>query len=104
MKRDESSTTTALQIFAPAADAVYPIEGVVRITQVSRHGIAVCCLRGMIAPVASPEVDGWWFDARAIRVLQRLQRLRAAYGIDVRSFDDIAGIVEDLGRLADDVR
>lgn len=94
----------ALQMFEPAADAVYSIETVAQLTGTARHQIAVYCRHGLIAPLAAPEEAGWNFDDEAIRTLRRLEDLRAHFGVNLSGLRVISDLLRDLEQLREEVR
>ena len=100
---DQSSPTTPTP-FEPMEDDVYSIETVVQITQTPRHQIAVYCRHGLISPVTAPEREGWWFDDEAIRMLQRLERLRVDYDLNLAGLRVIAELWREVERLREEVR
>jgi DNA-binding transcriptional MerR regulator len=104
MKKAHRVSSTALQLFEPAAADVYSIESVVHITQMPRHQIAVYCRLGLISPVTAPERDGWWFDHEAIRALRRIECLRADYDMNLAGLRIISGLFREVERLREEVR
>lgn len=99
-----AGTSWELQRFEPASKEVYSIEAVVHITQTPRHLIAVYCRYGLIAPVAQPEYDGWYFDDETIRELRRIERLRGEFGLDLPALRLIVEMRRELDRLRSEVR
>jgi MerR family transcriptional regulator/heat shock protein HspR len=104
MKTSDPLTSISLQPFEPVLEGVYSIEAVVHITQTPRHQIAVYCLRGLITPVTVPEHEGWWFDHEAIRALRRIQRMRAAYGINLDGLRVVSGLLREIEHLREELR
>ena len=104
MKKAKQRVSTALQPFEPMEEDVYSIETVVHITQTPRHQIAVYCRHGLISPVTAPERDGWWFDDEAIRVLRRIQCLRADYDMNLAGLRVISELFREVERLREEVR
>jgi DNA-binding transcriptional MerR regulator len=104
MKKAAQNVSTALQPFEPAGEDVYSIETVVHITQTPRHLIAVYCRHGLISPVTTPERDGWWFDHEAIRMLRRIECLRADYDMNLAGLRVISELVREVERLHEEVR
>jgi DNA-binding transcriptional MerR regulator len=104
MQNADESRSTALQPFEPMAADVYSIETVVHITQTPRHQIAVYCRHGLIAPVTSPERDGWWFDLDAIRVLRRIECLRVDYDMSLAGLRVFSALFCELEQLREEVR
>ena len=88
----------------PGPEPVYSIEDVVHITQTPRHLIAVYCRHGLIAPVAPPEQDGWWFDDEAIRELRHLQRWREELQLEVPALCVLWEMQREIERLRAEMR
>jgi hypothetical protein len=104
MHHADENSSTALQPFEPVAADVYSIETVVHITHTPRHTIAVYCLHGLISPVTAPEQEGWWFDHEAIRMLRRLEGLRADYDINLAGLCAISELLGEVESLREEVR
>jgi DNA-binding transcriptional MerR regulator len=104
MKKTKQRASTALQRFEPRAEEVYSIEAVVQITQTPRHQIAVYCRHGLITPVTVPELEGWWFDLEAIRVLRRIEWLRIDCDMNLAGLSIISGLFHEVERLREEVR
>ena len=103
MKTEYVSIATALQRFEPAVDVYYSIESVARLTQMSRHAIAVYCLHHLIAPVAQPEEGGWWFDREAVQTLRQIESLRTAHHLNLRAIKMIAALLREIDQLRDEL-
>ena len=104
MPEAEQSASTTPPPFEPEGEDVYSIETVVQITQTPRHQIAVYCRHGLISPVTAPEREGWWFDDEAIRMLRRIERLRADYDMNLADLGVIAELFREVERLREEVR
>ncbi len=104
MKKTPKKALSALQVFSPAPEEVYPIEIVAHLTHTPRHLIAVYCRHGLIAPVSPPESEGWWFDEDAIYELRRLKFLRAEYGLEPSAMRILVDMHRELDRLRAEVR
>ena len=104
MEDADQSPPTAQPPSEPTMEDVYSIETVVHITQTRRHQIAVYCRHGLISPVTAPERDGWWFDHEAIRVLRRIECLRAYYDLNLAGLRVISELFREVERLQEEVR
>jgi DNA-binding transcriptional MerR regulator len=104
MQDADENPLTALQPFEPLAADVYSIETVVHITRTPRHQIAVYCRHGLISPVTVPELDGWWFDHEAIRMLGRIERLRVDYALNLAGLRIVSMLFREIEHLRDEVR
>lgn len=69
--------------FDPDSQRQYTLEMVARLTQVSRHRVAVYCRHGFITPIADPEQQGWSFDAGAVRTIRQLEQFRQLCGVNL---------------------
>lgn len=88
MNSSTSRTTVPLRAqalvpFDPGTQRQYTLETVARLTQVSRHRVAVYCRHGLITPVADPAEQGWSFDAAAVRTIRQLEQFRQLCGVNV---------------------
>ena len=104
MKKTDQGGSTALQPFEPGEAGVYSIEALVHLTQTPRHQIAVYCRHGLIAPVTAPEREGWWFDRDAIRMLRRIEFLRADYAMNLEGLRVLTELLREVERLREEVR
>ncbi len=87
----------AIQLFEPDPNVIYTIEAAERITHVPRRTIAVYCRHGLVSPVGNPNSEGFYFDGDGIRILRRLESMRAVYG---KNLADIKMILSLLDKLA----
>ena len=99
-----STETAALQLFEPAADAVFSIEIVAQLTRTPRHRIALYCRHGLLSPLTSPESEGWLFNEDAIRTLRQIESLRSSYGVNIAGLQLIAKLLHDREQLREEVR
>lgn len=88
MNSSTSRTTVPLRAhalvpFDPATQRQFTLEAVARLTQVSRHRVAVYCRHGLITPLADPAEQGWSFDAAAVRTIRRLEQFRQLCGVNI---------------------
>jgi DNA-binding transcriptional MerR regulator len=90
---------TALQPFEPDASSVYPIETVATLAQVPRRHIVVYFKYRLVSPVIDPADSGWWFDDEAIRVLRRIEYLRAECGINPTGVKLIMDLTKEVELL-----
>jgi DNA-binding transcriptional MerR regulator len=93
------SPGTALQPFEPDASSVYSIETVAILLQVPRRHIVVYFKHGLVSPVIDPSSVGWWFDDEAIRVLRRMEYLRADCGINLTGIKLIMELTKEVELL-----
>ena len=96
---DSSSSIMALQPFEPDSASVYPIETVANLARVPRRHIVVYFKYGLISPVTDPVCAGWWFNDDAIRVLRRIEYLRADCGINLTGIKLIMDLEEEVELL-----
>jgi DNA-binding transcriptional MerR regulator len=88
-----------LQPFEPDASSVYSIETVATLLQVPRRHIVVYFKHGLVSPVVDPACVGWWFDDEAIRVLRRIEYLRAGCGINLTGIKLIMELTKEVELL-----
>jgi DNA-binding transcriptional MerR regulator len=87
----------AIQLFEPEPNVIYSIEATERITHVPRRMIAVYCKHGLVSPVGNPNSKGFYFDGDAIKILRRLEAMRAVYS---KNLADIKMILSLLNEMA----
>lgn len=98
MSRANENSFRAIQLFEPEPNVIYSIEVTERITRVPRRLIAVYCKHGLVSPVGNPNREGFYFDGDGIRILRRLESMRAVYR---RNLADIKMILSLLNEMAD---
>ncbi|MEO6004672.1 MAG: hypothetical protein ABIZ04_14890 [Opitutus sp.] len=86
----------SLQLFSPEPDALFPLDVAARLARMSRHRVLVCCRRGMISPHRDPGYGGIYFDADAIRMLQRIEYLHTACGVNLLGVEIILKLMADV--------
>jgi DNA-binding transcriptional MerR regulator len=89
----------ALQRFTPPPDATYSIDVAAHLAQIPRHLILVCVKHGLVEPLHDPEYGGYYFDAEAIRTLQRVAYLHGQCGVNIAGIRMILGLVDEVQRL-----
>jgi DNA-binding transcriptional MerR regulator len=102
--RNVSEPLDALQLFEPNPQVVYTIEETARLTQVPRHRIAIYYRYGLVSPTTDPDADGWFFNDEAIRILRRIEYLRAACGLNVAGIKLVLELMREVDTLTEEVR
>lgn len=103
MNGTQTITERGLQLFEPDPNAVYSLETASNLAQVRRHTILVFCKHGMISPVVDPEVDGYYFNDEAIRVLRRIGQMQRDYNINLTAARIIVELMNEVERLRGEV-
>ena len=93
-----------IQLFEPPADAFYTIEATSRIVDVPRRRILVYCKYHLLSPATKTTGHGYYFDRDGIRVLRRIEALRAVCGDDFAGIRIILDLTASLERLRSDIR
>lgn len=99
----ELPQTQALRVFEPDPDAVYSIEITERLTQIPRRTIAIYVKHHLISPVVE-QGEGMFFDEEAIRMLRRIEQLRASYGVNLPGIKLIVHLLEELEQRQAELR
>ena len=89
-----------IQLFEPPADAFYTIEATSRIVDVPRRRILVYCKYHLLSPATNTTDHGYYFDRDGIRVLRRIEALRAVCGDDFAGIRIILDLTASLGTIA----
>jgi DNA-binding transcriptional MerR regulator len=95
---------SALQVFEPAAQAVYTIEVAAHLAQVPRRVIVLYYKHGLVAPVTDPAGSGWYFDDEAIRIVRRIEHLRSTCGLNLTGIKLVMSLMEEVERLRTELR
>ena len=93
----------ALQVLEPDPHAVYTIEVAAQLARVPRRLIVLYYKHGLVSPVSDP-ASGWNFDNDAIRVLRRIEYLRAVCGLNLAGIKLVFGLMEEVERLRSELR
>jgi len=104
MPKRPQTSSRAIQLFEPPADAVYTIESTSRIVDVPRRTLLVYCKHHLLAPATAPVDHGYYFDGDAIRTLRRIEALRTVCGDDFVGIKMILDLTAALERLRADIR
>lgn len=96
--RTATPKPSALQLFVPRPNVLYPLETAARLVGAPRRSILIYCRWGMIHPAEDPPAAGWYFDAKAIRALQRIEYLRTVQGVNLAGIRLIMALLEQLER------
>jgi DNA-binding transcriptional MerR regulator len=99
-----SAQSREIQLFEPPEDAVYTIEATSRIVDVPRRMIVVYCKHHLLSPSNHTVDHGYYFDRDGIRVLRRIELLRAVCGDDLAGIKMILDLTAALERLRSDIR
>jgi hypothetical protein len=97
-------TASAIQLFDPSPGTVYSIEQASQLANVSRRRILIYCKQRLLAPTASPELSGYWFDAEALRTLKRIEGLRAICDEPLAGVSLILDLMKEVQRLRIEMR
>ena len=89
----------ALQLFDPPDDTVYSIEAAAKLAGVPRRTILVYCKHRLLSPLTDDGVEGYSFDGDGIRLLRRIEALRAVCGDDFTGIRIILDLTKELERL-----
>ena len=98
------SSYREIQLFEPPADAFYTIEATSRIVDVPRRRILVYCRYHLLSPATNTTGHGYYFDRDCIRILRRIEALRAVCGDDFVGIRIILELTASLERLRSDLR
>ena len=88
-----------LRLFDPPADTVYTIEAAAQLAGVPRRTILVYCKHRLLSPLTDDGVEGYSFDGDGIRLLRRIEALRAVCGDDFTGIRIILDLTKELERL-----
>jgi DNA-binding transcriptional MerR regulator len=93
------TVSAAVQLFAPDPEALYSIDVAAHLARMPRHVVLVCCRRGLITPQLDPNYGGFYFDPDAIRMLQRIEYLRSACGVNFAGIQLILHLMTEVEQL-----
>lgn len=79
-----------------AADEWFSLETVAMMVRLRRRDVLKYCRWGTIRPVADVEREGWYFDASAIRLLRRAERLRIQHGLPAATIHRLLQAGQDI--------
>jgi DNA-binding transcriptional MerR regulator len=99
----ESPQSQAIRIFEPDPDAIYSIEITERLTQIPRRTIAIYVRHHLVSPVIE-QGGGMFFDEEAIRLLRRIEQLRASYGVNLPGIKLIMHLLDELEQRQSELR
>jgi MerR family transcriptional regulator/heat shock protein HspR len=105
-KRQEPNNlpTVAVVLFEPKPDVLYNLDAAAHLAGVSRRSMLIYCRAGLVHPVFQPPYDAMAFTDGSIRNVRRIERVRAAYGIDVAWIKTMFDLLDEVERLRAEVR
>ena len=95
---------TALELFQPDPELLYPIEAAARLACVPRRLIALYCRHGLVSPIMDPESGGWFFNDDGVRALRRIEYLRAVCDMNLTAIGMIMRLSDEVERLREEIR
>lgn len=95
---------SAVQLFEPKPGTAYPIEQLSQLAGISRRRILIYCKERLLVPMANPEVQGYWFDARTLRTLRQIEELRSICGEPLAGVKLILDLMREVQRLRTEMR
>src|SRR5439155_21068131 len=104
MAKRPQTSSRAIQLFEPPADAVYTIDATSRMVGIPRRMIVVYCKHKLLSPAFDTGDPGYYFDGDGIRALRRIEALRSVCGDDFAGIRIILDLTVALDRLRSDVR
>ena len=104
MAKRPQTSSHAIQLFEPPADAVYTIDATSRMVDVPRRMILVYCKHKLLSPAVDTVDHGYYFDRDGIRALRRIEALRSVCGNDFAGIRIILDLTAALERSRSDIR
>jgi hypothetical protein len=99
-----SANAVAIQLFEPDPGAAFSIERTSQLAQVPRRRILIYCKQRLVSPITDPDVEGYWFDAEALRTLKRIEELRAICDEPLTGVKVILDLMREVQRLRAEMR
>jgi len=104
MAKRPQTSSRAIQLFEPPADAVYTIDATSRMVGIPRRIIVIYCRHKLLSPAFDTGDPGYYFDGDGIRALRRIEALRSVCGDHFASIKIILDQTAALERLCSDIR
>ncbi len=104
MNFPNESPAQTIELFEPTPDAVYPIDTVAHLVSTTRRTILIYCKHGLLNPVIDPSDKGYYFDDEGIRMLRRIETLRAVCGNNLAAVRLILDLSHEVERLQTEIR
>ena len=104
MAKRPQTSSRAIQLFEPPADAVYTIDATSRMVGIPRRIIVIYCKHKLLSPAFDTGDPGYYFDGDGIRALRRIEALRSVCGDHFVSIKMILDLTAALERLRADIR
>jgi len=91
-----------IQLFEPNPNTLYTIDTTSQLADVPRHAILVYFKHGLVAPMVDEE-GVYYFNDDAIRVLRRVEYLRAC-GLNLPGIKMAIDLINEVEQLRAEVR
>lgn len=101
---DSLVQSAEIQLYEPDPDLQYNIDAAAQMLGLSRRMIVLCCKYGLIATVMDPVPAGWYFDGRSLRVLRRVEALRAVCAGNLPVIRMVLELQTEVDRLGAELR
>jgi len=88
-----------IQRFIPDPGTIYVLDAAAHLAGMPRRFVLVCCRRAFVSPRVDPDFGGYAFDLPAIRTLQRIERLRSEYGINLAGIEVVLRLMREVESL-----
>lgn len=93
-----------IQLYEPDPNVLYKIDDASRMLGLSRRMLVLCCKYGLVSTVVDPVETGWYFDGRSLRVMRRIEALRALCDGNLRLIRLVLELQAEVDRLEAEVR
>jgi DNA-binding transcriptional MerR regulator len=104
MAKRPQTSSRAIQLFEPPADAVYTIDATSRMVGIPRRIIVIYCKHKLLSPAFDTGDPVYYFDGDGIRALRRIEALRSVCGDHFTGIKMILDLTAALERLRSDIR
>ena len=98
------SSCLALELFRPDPRVHYSLDATAHLAGVPRRSILIYCRAGLVRPTLQPPYGMMTFDGEAICAVRRLERVRAALGLDVAWIKTVFDLLDEVERLRAELR
>jgi MerR HTH family regulatory protein len=95
---------SAIQLFEPSPGTAYPIEQLSQLAGIPRRRILIYCKERLVTPMANPDMEGYWFDAKTLRTLKQIEELRSICGEPLAGVKVILDLMREVQRLRSEMR
>ena len=100
----QDAVVVAMEVFRPRPGVLYDLDATAALAGVTRRVLLMYCRSGLVAPSFESAYGAMAFTSDAIITVRRVERVRAAYRLDLEWLAAMRDVFDELEWLPTEVR